>query len=146
MTTRSRTGRWWRRDDGVAAAWTLLTIPIALIALGLVLDTGTGIQAWNTDRNHAADAARTGAQQIDLARYRQTGTIQLDPAAAAAAARAYLATVGATGTATATVTTVTVTVTSTTPTQLLNLAGVRTLHEQATQTATPLHGVTAPVP
>ncbi len=103
-----------RRDDGVAAVWILLTVPVVAVAVGFVLDTSTAVYGWNTAHDQAASAARAGAQQINLDLYRRTGTIELDPAAATQAAQAYLSTLGAAGTATATTTTVTVQVTRTT--------------------------------
>jgi Flp pilus assembly protein TadG len=135
-----------RRDDGVAAVWVLLCVPVVAIAVGFVLDTSTAVYGWNTAHDQAAAAARAGAQQIDLDRYRRTGTIQLDPGAATQAAQAYLTTLGATGSATATVDTVTVVVTRTTPNQLLSLVGVDSFTEHATVTARPIHGVDGPAP
>jgi Flp pilus assembly protein TadG len=145
-------GPWWRlavrlrRDDGVAAVWILLTIPVVAVAVGFVLDTSTAVYGWNTAHDQAASAARAGAQQINLDLYRRTGTIELDPAAAAQAAQAYLSTLGATGTATATTTTVTVQVTRTTTNQMLSLVGVDSFTEHATVTARPLHAVGGPAP
>jgi Flp pilus assembly protein TadG len=135
-----------RRDDGVAAVWILLTVPVVAIAVGFVLDTSTAVYGWNSAHDQAASAARAGAQQINLDLYRRTGTIQLDPPAATAAAQAFLSTLGATGTVTATITTVTVTVTRTTANQMLSLVGVSSFTEHATVTARPLHGVAGPAP
>ena len=149
---RARRGRWWtlfarlRRDDGVAAVWVLLCVPVVAVAVGFVLDTSTAVYGWNTAHDQAASAARAGAQQIDLDLYRRTGTIELDPAAATQAAQAYLTSLGANGTATATTATVTVVVTRTTPNQMLSLVGVDSFTEHATVTARPLHGVDGPAP
>jgi Flp pilus assembly protein TadG len=145
--------RWWRglaarlrRDDGVAAVWILLSVPVVAIAVGFALDTSTAVYGWNAAHDQAASAARAGAQQIDLGLYRRTGVIQLDPAAATRAGQAFLAAIGATGTVTATITTVTVIVTRTTPNQMLSLVGVDSFTEHATATARPLHGVVGPAP
>ena len=135
-----------RRDDGVAAVWILLTVPVVAVAVGFVMDTSTAVYGWNTAHDQAASAARAGAQQINLDLYRRTGTIELDPAAATAAAQAYLNTLGAAGTATATTTTVTVQVTRTTTNQMLSLVGVDTFTEHATVTARPLHNAGGPAP
>jgi Flp pilus assembly protein TadG len=141
-------GRWLRRvavrlhrDDGVAAVWILLTVPVVAVAVGFVLDTSTAVYGWNTAHDQAASAARAGAQQINLDLYRRTGAIELDPAAATQAAQAYLSTLGAAGTATATTTTVTVAVTRTTTNQMLSLVGVDSFTEHATVAARPLHAV-----
>jgi Flp pilus assembly protein TadG len=133
-------------DQGIATVWMVVLVPVMLLAIGLVLDGGIAARDWNTAHNQAAAAARTGAQQINLDLYRRTSRIQLDPAAARRAATAYLAAAGLTGTVTATPGEVTVTVTHITRTQLLALIGVRTLTEHADATATPLSGVTGPLP
>ena len=135
-----------RDDRGAATAWMLILIPVVLAAIGFVCDAGLAIRDWNTAHSQAAAAARAGAQQINLAGYRSGGRLRLDPAAAKAAAIGYLHAAQLSGTVAATTTTVTVTVTHTTRTQLLGLIGINTLTETATVTATPLHGVTGPIP
>ncbi len=124
----------------------LVLLPVMLLAIGFVLDAGIAIRDWNTAHNQAAAAARTGAQQLDLAAYRTGGPLRLDPQKAAEAARRYLAVAHLTGSVSATPTTVTVTVTHTTRTQLISMIGIGVLNETATVTATPLHGVTGPIP
>jgi Flp pilus assembly protein TadG len=140
--------RWsWRgRDDGVATVGLLLSVVAVIVAGGFVWDVAHAVRGWNTAHDQAAQAARAGAQRIDLNLYRRIGTIQLDPAAATQAAQAFLTMVGGTGTATATLTTVTVTVTRTTTNDFLGLVGIGTFTEHATVTATPLHGVAGPAP
>ena len=136
----------WRRDDGVATVAVLLSVVTVVVAAGFVWDVFHALRGWNTAHDQAAQAARAGAQRIDLALYRDAGTIQLDPTAAVAAADQFLTLVGATGTASATVTTVTVTVTTTTTNAFLGLVGVGSFTEHATASATPLHGVVGPAP
>lgn len=64
-----------------------------------------------SDARHLADnAARVGAQAVDVDTDRTTGIVVLDPAAATQAASDYLAVTGHTGTVTVTADTVTVTV------------------------------------
>ncbi|MEZ5219684.1 MAG: pilus assembly protein TadG-related protein [Ilumatobacteraceae bacterium] len=77
---------------------------VAVVAFALVMvagmayDGGQVIHAHNAARNDAEQAARAGAQQIDLTHLRQTNEPRLDPAEAESAALDYLAQVGATGT------------------------------------------------
>ena len=92
---------------------------VAVIATALVMvagmayDGGQVIHAHNAARNDAEQAARAGAQQIDITYLRQTSEPRLDPAEAEAAALDYLAQVGATGTASVNGADITVTVTRT---------------------------------
>jgi Flp pilus assembly protein TadG len=46
-----------RRDDGVAAVWILLSVPVVAIAVGFVLDVGTAVYGWNAAHDQAASAA-----------------------------------------------------------------------------------------
>ncbi len=98
---------------------------VAVIATALVMvagmayDGGQIIHAHNAARNDAEQAARAGAQQIDITHLRQTSEPRLDPAQAEAAALDYLAQVGATGTASVDGADITVTVTRTQPLHIL---------------------------
>jgi Flp pilus assembly protein TadG len=136
----------WRPDDGIATVWLLLCVPFMIVAIGFVLDVSTAVYGWNGAHDQAAQAARAGAQQIDLGLYRRTGAIHLDPAAAIQAAQTFLSQVGATGTVTATPDTVTVAVTRTTANQLLTLVGVASFTEHAEVTARAVHGIVGPGP
>lgn len=146
-TLRSIAGRLQQHtgtDSGRVTAF-VVVFCIALLAMaGLVLDGGLALSAKVQALDEAQAAARQGAQQLDLASYRTTGTAHLDPDRAAAAAHAWLATAGLDGEAHATTDTVTVTVHRTRHTQLLRLVGVDDLHVSATATATALQGVTGP--
>ena len=79
--------------------------------------------------------------EINLATYRQNGTLALNPGQAVADADAYLAKIGATGTATATANLVTVTVTIVQPMQILSAAGLHAVTVRATATAVPVRGI-----
>lgn len=98
---------------------------VAVIATALVMvagmayDGGQVILAHNAARNDAEQAARAGAQQIDITHLRQTSEPRLDPAKAHAAALDYLAQVGATGTASVDGADITVTVTRAQPLHIL---------------------------
>ncbi|GGS59682.1 hypothetical protein GCM10010171_63320 [Actinokineospora fastidiosa] len=134
---------WWRADEGrVSAFVVVLTLGILALA-GLTLDGGLALAAKVRANGQAEAAARAGAQAIDLAAYRGSGTVQLVPAQAAAGAQAHLAAEGATGTVTVSGDTVTVTVTATQPTQLLGLIGIGSLHVHGQASAHPQRGVSA---
>ncbi|WP_018504996.1 pilus assembly protein TadG-related protein [Parafrankia discariae] len=132
------------RDTGTVTAF-FLVLTIALLGVtGLVVDGGIALDRKSAAVSLAAEAARAGAQALDLADYRASGIVHLDPAAARRRAEQYLAGSGAQGTVTATATTVTVQVTVTVPTQLLGIVGVDTLTVTGHASAAPIHGVTAP--
>ena len=98
---------------------------VAVIATALVMvagmayDGGQVIDAHNAARNDAEQAARAGAQQIDITHLRQTSEPRLDSGEAEAAALDYLARVGATGTASVDGADITVTVTRIQPLHIL---------------------------
>jgi Flp pilus assembly protein TadG len=148
---RWRTAWAWRRlceraggDAGQVTPFAVL-MTIALLAVaGLVLDAGLALSEKVRAQDIAQAAARAGAQELDLYKYRTSNLAELDPARAASAAQAWLASAGVEGEATATTTTVTVTVRRTSDTQLLQIVGVRQLHVSATATATAVQGVTGP--
>ncbi len=108
-----------------------------LMVAGLALDGGRKLGALSTARNTADNAARAGAQAIDLDAYHLTGTPTLDPDAATAAAHAYLASAGHTGTVTIDGATITVTVNITVPTRFLP----GPMHVSATETATAIFSI-----
>lgn len=136
-----------RHDDrGQITPWTIFGVVIVLILAGLVLDLGLGMSDKVRLLDVAQAAARAGAREIDLATYRATGVVQLQPAQAAAAARSFAQQTDIDGqvSVSATPTAVTVTISSTRPTQLLHLVGITALPVSATATALPLTGITAP--
>lgn len=146
MTTHASTtravGRWsrFRRrsdDRGSLTPMTIFGGLVVLLLAGLVLDQGLAMADKVRVLDVAQAAARSGAQQVDLAVYRASGQVRLNPAGAAAAANSFLDRAGVTGTATATATTVTVTVTTVRRTQLLHLVGVTGIPVAATATAVP---------
>jgi hypothetical protein len=145
MTRRGRDGEWgawWRADEGRVSAF-VLTLLIGLLALaGLSLDGGLALASKVRSGGQAESAARAGAQALDLAAYRATGRLRLDPPRARELAQRYLASVGATGTVRVAGDTVTVEVTATYRTQLLSLAGVEDIHTHGRGAAHPQRGVT----
>lgn len=148
-----------RSDDSgrVTAFFVVLTTAVLLFA-GLVLDGGLALAAKVRAIGAAQEAARAGAQAIDLGAYRTDGTLRLDPDRAAALARAYLADSAisrshATGggpdlTVSVVVVgdTVTVTVAVSEPTQLLGLVGIPSIKVSGTGSAHPDRGPDAAAP
>lgn len=135
-------GLWWRADAGRVSAF-VLALLLGLLALaGLGLDGGLALAGKVRASGQAESAARAGAQALDLAAYRATGTVRLDPARARNLARRYLADIGATGTVQVAGDTVTVEVTAIYRPQLLSLIGVTDIHTHGRGAAHPQHGVT----
>jgi hypothetical protein len=107
---------------------------------GLVLDGGLTLAAKVQAIDEAQAAARAGAQAIDLATYRATGQITLDPTEATADAEKFLAAAGHTGTVAVNGDVVTVRVSITQATQILDIAGIDHLTVTGTGTATAEQG------
>ncbi|WP_277605348.1 pilus assembly protein TadG-related protein [Glycomyces sp. L485] len=125
------------RDSGYATAF-VVVISVALMAvIGLAVDGGTAAAAHARAQGAAAEAARAGADEIDLDFFRSTGIVRLDPAAARTAAADWLDGTGHEGTASATDAEVTVTVTASQPTQILGIVGVGAITVTAEATASP---------
>ena len=85
-------------EDGTVSALVAVIALGLLMVAGLAYDGGQIIGAQVTARDHAANAARAGAQEVDLTELRSTGHAVLDPGRAAAAAESYLARMGQSGT------------------------------------------------
>jgi hypothetical protein len=130
-----------RRDDGQVTAFVVVMAAALVLMIGLVLDGGLTLAARERALGQAQEAARAGAQAINLAVYRQDGDLVLNPAQAGADARAYLDRIGATGTVTATAGQVTVTVTAVQDMQILSAAGLHSITIHATASAVPERGV-----
>lgn len=137
-------GRVSRDDRGQITAFVVVFTAAVVMFAGLVLDGGLSLAAKIRALGEAQEAARAGAQALDLAAYRRDGTVRLVPAQARALALRYLAATGDQGTVTATPEAVTVTVTARQHTQLLNLAGLHTLTVTATGSAHPVRGIDTP--
>jgi outer membrane protein TolC len=109
-----------------------------LAAAGLAVDGGRKLNGLAEARDLADNAARVGAQQVDVDAYRTTGVPSLDPGAASSAANAYLSTTGNSGAVSVAGDTITVTVTLTITPRLL--PGTMTV--SATESATAEAAVT----
>lgn len=132
--------RQWRPYDADRGVITIQVLYIAVIGLlfaAALYGGGTVLAARSRGYGLAQSAARAGAQQIDLAHYRHTGQIRLDPALAAQAAHQYLAAVGAAGTVDhVTLIEITVTASSQQATPALRYFGVSTVTVTSTASAT----------
>ena len=135
-----------RDENGQVTAFIVVIATAVLMFAGLILDGGQALAARVRALGEAQEAARAGAQAINLAAYRSTGTLTLTPEHAVTLARRYLAATGHAGTVSVAGNTVTVTVTITAPTQLLRLVGLGSLTVTSTGSAQPQRGITAPEP
>ncbi|MFJ8965348.1 pilus assembly protein TadG-related protein [Lentzea sp. NPDC102401] len=133
-------------EDGRVTAFVVIIALAALLFAGLVLDGGLALAAKVRAIGEAQEAARAGAQEIDLAAYRVNGTLRLVPQRANAAAHDYLAAAGHSGSVSLAGNTVTVTVRVTHPTQLLGLAGIGSITVTGTGTAQPQRGISVVLP
>jgi hypothetical protein len=124
----------------VVTAFTVVMVGALLVLAGLVFDGGRALAGRATALDEAQEAARVGAQQIDIPTFRATGAAILNDGAAITAVQGYLASTGDAGTATVTGDTVTVTVTHVQSTQILSVIGIGTFTEHATATATAEQG------
>lgn len=133
-------------EDGRVTAFVVIIVTAILLFAGLVLDGGLALAAKVRALGEAQEAARAGAQEIDLAAYRADGTLRLAPQQASAAARTYLAATGHTGTVSVAGNTVNVTVTVNQSTQLLNVIGLGSITVTATGQAQPQRGISGVIP
>lgn len=75
---------------GQALVWVAVMLPVFLAIVGLALDGGAVFAARRQTQNIADAAARAGAQQIDIPRYRATGEVILNQPMARYVAQQYI--------------------------------------------------------
>ena len=126
-------GRVGDETGSISAFVAVVAFALVMVA-GMAYDGGQVISAHNAARNDAEQAARAGAQQIDLTHLRKTNEPRLDTAKAESAALDYLAQSGAAGTVAVADASVTVTVTRVQPLRILPGAD-RTITVTETATA-----------
>lgn len=113
------------RDDRGTITLPLTVLALALlVSVGLVVDGGAKIRAVQLATRVAAEAARAGAQEVNVGVVQTGGQITIDPHRARLAAQALLADAGVSGTVSATPTSVAVTASSTRPTVFLGMLGI----------------------
>ncbi|MGW2055893.1 TadE/TadG family type IV pilus assembly protein [Streptomyces sp. NPDC001840] len=123
-----------RDDRGQVTAFVVGVFAALWLFAGIVVDGGLALAGKTRALDVAQEAARTGAQQLDVGRLRR-GEVRLVYDKAAAAARAYISSTGDHGSASAKGDAVTVRVTHHQRTQILQLIGLRTLTVHASGTA-----------
>ncbi|MFB7636950.1 TadE/TadG family type IV pilus assembly protein [Streptomyces sp. NPDC056149] len=129
-------GRFALADDRGQATAFVVGIAAALwLFAGIVVDGGLALAGKAQALDVAQEAARTGAQQLDIDRLRDHQDVRLVRAEAAQAARGYVSSVGDTGSAAVKGNAVTVHVTHRYRTQILQLVGLRTLTLHASATS-----------
>ncbi|MFF4508933.1 pilus assembly protein TadG-related protein [Streptomyces sp. NPDC001401] len=134
--------RWPYDDKGQIAVFGVVITAATVMFAGLVLDGGLALAAKSRALGEAQEAARAGAQAIDVAAYRRDGTWALAPGEARKRARTYLSSTADEGSVAATTTSVSVTITARQSTELLRLFGVDELTVTAVGSARPVRGVT----
>ena len=128
-------------ERGQVTAFVVCFAVALLLLAGLTIDGGRAISARLRALDEAQQAARSGAEMLDLQALRSTGTTTLDPSAAQQAAQSYLAATGDSGQVTVAGDTVDVIVTVSVPTQILGLVGVHDLTVTESGSATAERGV-----
>lgn len=123
------------QDEGQLTLFFAIVVVGLLLVAGLVLDGGAQIRAAQRAQAIAEEAARAGAQTVDVDALMQGEATRLDPHQARTAATAYLRTSGATGSVTAGTETVSVEVTLSEPTLFLSLIGISELSASGSATA-----------
>lgn len=100
------------RDERGSISIAVAVLGVAVLAAaGLAIDGGRKLNGLAEARDLADNAARVGAQQVDIDAYRATGVPTLDAGAASTEANAYLAATGNSGAVAVAGDTITVTVT-----------------------------------
>lgn len=139
-----------RRDEaGTATAFVVLLAAILLALAGLVVDGGLAINARQQVADDVEQAARAGAQRVDLLTLRRAGVVRIEAGAAEQAAVGFLATRGYPGgdvAVSATDTEVTVRGRREVPTALLSLVLIDSFTVEASAQARAAVGITAEVP
>jgi hypothetical protein len=133
-------------EDGRVTAFVVVLVTAVIAFSGLVLDGGLALAAKVGAIGEAQEAARAGAQAIDLSAYRASGTLRLVPAEATSLADQYLAAAGRSGSVTVAGNTVTVTVSDTHRSILLGVVGVDSITVTATGQAQPQRGISEVIP
>jgi hypothetical protein len=131
-------------DRGSVAGY-LVVSAVALFALaGLVLDGGAALTAHGRAADVAQQAARAGADALDVASLRSStpAGLSANPAEARRAAQAVLTAAGISGDVSVAGSQVTVSARASEPTAILSMVGVDQVGGSATATAIPLHGTT----
>ncbi|MCU1366870.1 MAG: hypothetical protein JWN39_2509 [Ilumatobacteraceae bacterium] len=124
-----------RSDRGSISGFVVVITMTVLVCAGLAVDGARIVGGKVSAADHAANAARAGAQELTSL---HNGAPVIDPARARRTAQSYLATHGLSGSVSATPQRVTVTVRITVNMTLLRLAGVPSKSVTATRSSAPI--------
>ncbi|ASQ97798.1 hypothetical protein CGL27_36525 [Streptomyces sp. 11-1-2] len=127
------------RDRGQVTAFVIGVVAALWLFAGIVVDGGLALASKARALDVAQEAARTGAQQLDVGRLRSADDIRLSNGKATRAATSYVAATGDTGRASVHGDEVTVWVTHHQRAQILRVIGVRTLTVTARATVRAEH-------
>lgn len=89
-------------ERGSISIWMVTASFVMMVLVGLAVDLGGQVHAKQRAHNVAAEAARTGGEQVEAAPAIEGRYVSVDPTAARAAAEQYLANSDVTGTVTVT--------------------------------------------
>jgi Flp pilus assembly protein TadG len=133
-------------DEGTLTLFAAIVAIALLAVVAFVLDAAQKLEAGQQARDLAEEAARAGADAVNVqAAYAGSGPLAVSPAQAITAARQYLSQSGHAGTVIVTgTTTVQVTVTVTDPAPFTAVLGITSVSATETATATLTQGVTGP--
>lgn len=120
-----------RDEQGSISTWLLLSVVAFLAIIGLSVDLGGRMYALQRVHDVAAEAARTGTQQVNVAAAVRGQSPSIDPARARAAALDYIRAAGFTGTASVSGQTLRVTVRGTHTPLFIPGAGTATVTGEA---------------
>ena len=91
-----------RDDRGSISIWMVTASFVMMMLVGLAVDLGGQVHAKQRAHDIAAEAARTGGEQVQAAPAIEGRYVSINTAAARTAAQQYLAAAGVTGTVTVT--------------------------------------------
>jgi hypothetical protein len=128
-------------DCGSITAFSVVMLVAIFVLLGMVVDGGTQVSAYQSAVVEAEQAARAGAGALSVDALR-SGLVQLNDQQAVAAAEAFTEASGHPGTATVVGQTVTVYVNYRIPTSILGIIGITNLPVSASASAVDVYGVT----
>ncbi len=132
----SRRDKKGRGERGSISLWMVTSSFVMMVLVGLAVDLGGQVHAQQRARDLAAQAARTGGQQVQAAPAIEGRYLNVDVSAACSAAEAYLSAAGIDGTVSISGgDTITVNVTDTYEPRFLALLGIDHLDVTGTATA-----------
>ena len=132
----SRRDKRGRDERGSISIWMVTSSFVMMVLVGLAVDLGGQVHTQQRARDIAAQAARTGGQQVQAAPAIEGRYLNVDVSAARSAAEAYVSAAGIDGTVSISGgDTITVDVTDTYEPRFLALLGIDHLNVTGTATA-----------